>query len=150
MMSLDHYAYCSPQMIGYVKCFGDNKTMSFLADDKVWEKVRDLIGKKFDAEPVCGDKYIKTKIKSCYNDIRTNFHGEGNSTKVPKESCSYKCLSLISLDSVIEMGKNYYPQTLLEGRKYKLTKKKVEDLITYDFDLSSESDGESDCESGNE
>ena len=51
------------QMNGYVKCFDDNKTMSFLADDmssglgeshkeflkeytKVWEKIRDLIGKK--------------------------------------------------------------------------------------------------------
>ena len=42
--------------------------MPFAADDKellkVWEKIRDLIGKKFDAEPVYGDKYIKTKIKS--------------------------------------------------------------------------------------
>ena len=36
-----------PQMIGYVKCFDDNKTMSFVADDKellkeytrVWEKL---------------------------------------------------------------------------------------------------------------
>ena len=53
-----------PQMIGYVKCFDDSKTMSFLADDKeflkeyikVWEKIRDLIGKKFDAEPVYGHK----------------------------------------------------------------------------------------------
>ena len=40
-------------MIYYVKCFDDNKTMSFLADDKeflkeyikVWEKIRDVIGK---------------------------------------------------------------------------------------------------------
>ena len=38
-------------MIGRVKYFDDNKTMSFLADDqellkeytKVWEKIRDLI-----------------------------------------------------------------------------------------------------------
>ena len=67
------------QMIGYVKCFDDNKTMSFLADDtkefskeyiKVWEKIRDLIGKKLYSEPVYGDKYIKTKIKSYNNDIR--------------------------------------------------------------------------------
>ena len=66
-------------MIGYVKCFDDNKTMSFLADDikefskeyiKVWEKIRDLIGKKLYSEPVYGDKYIKTKIKSYNNDIR--------------------------------------------------------------------------------
>ena len=49
-------------MIGYVKCFDDNKTMSFLADEsrkeflkeyiKVWEKIRGLIGKKFNSEPV--------------------------------------------------------------------------------------------------
>ena len=141
-------------MNGYVKCFDDNKTISFLADDKeflkeyikVWGKIRDLTGKKLDAEPVYGDKYIKTKIKSCNIDIRTNFHGEDNSKKVPKESCPYKCLSLISLDSVIKMGKNYYPQTLLEECKYKLTNKKVEDLITNDIDSSSESDSESDSE----
>ena len=74
------------QMNGYVKCFDDNKTMPFLADDtssglgesrkeflkgyiKVWAKIRDLIGKKFDTEPVYSDKYIKTKIKSYNNDI---------------------------------------------------------------------------------
>ena len=94
-----------PQMIGYIEYF-DDKTMFFVADDKellkeytkVWGKIKDLVDKKFDAEPVYGDKYIKTKIKSYNNDIRTNFHGEGNSKKVPKETCSYKCFSLISLD----------------------------------------------------
>ena len=147
-----------PQMTGYVKYFDDNKTMYFLANDKeflkdytkVWEKIRGLIGKTFDSEPVYGDKYIKTNIKLYNNDIRTNFHGEGNSRKVPKEHCSYKCLSLISLDSVIKMGKKYYPQTLLEECKYKLTKKKIEDLITDDFDSSSESDSKSDSESDGE
>ena len=59
-------------------------------------------------------------------------------------------MSLISLDSVIKMGKEYYPQTLLEECKYKATKKKIEDLIVDDFDSSSESDGESDGESGSE
>ena len=46
--------------------------MSFLADDKellkeytkVWEKYRYLTGKKFHAEPVYCDKYMKAKIKS--------------------------------------------------------------------------------------
>ena len=114
-----------PQIIGYVKYFDDNKTMPFLADDekllkeytKVWKKIRNLIGKKFDAESVYGDKYIKTKVKSCNNDIRTNFHGERNSRKVSIESYSCKCLSLIALDSVIKMGKKYYPQTFLEECK---------------------------------
>ena len=52
------------------------------------------------------------------------------------------------------MSKKYFSQTLLEECKYKLTKKKIEDLITNDFDTSSksdgESDGESDGDSGNE
>ena len=52
------------------------------------------------------------------------------------------------------MSNKYFSQTLLEECKYKLTKKKIEDLITDDFDSSSEfdseSDGESDGESGNE
>ena len=43
------------------------------------------------------------------------------------------------------MGKKYYPQTLLVECKYKLTKKKIEDLITNDFDSSSESDSKSDA-----
>ena len=99
-------------MIGYVKSFDSNKTMSFVADDKellkkyieIWEKNRDLIGKIIDSEPVYGDKYIKTKIKSYNNNMNTNFQ----SKMVPKEGCSYKCLSLIALDSVIKMGKKYF------------------------------------------
>ena len=85
-------------MTGYRNCFDGNKKMSFLADNnkllkeytKVWEKIRDLIGKKNDSEPVYGDKYINTKVRPDNNDIRTNFHGEGNSRKVPKEKCPYK------------------------------------------------------------
>ena len=45
------------------------------------------------------------------------------------------------------MGKKYFPQTLLEECKYKLIKK-IKELITDDFYLSSES--ESDNESFND
>ena len=58
-----------------------------------------------DSEPVYGDndKYIKTKIKMCEDAVNTNFQGK----KVPKENASYKCLSLIMLDSVIRANKKY-------------------------------------------
>ena len=72
-------------MIGYVKCFDDNKTMSFKAiDNKLlkkytqkWKKVRTLLNIKFDSEPVYGDnyKYIKTKIKIYGDKVNTNFQG---------------------------------------------------------------------------
>ena len=56
------------------------------------------------------------------------------------------------LDSVIKVNKKYYPQTLLEECKYVIRKKKMENLINDDLDLSSsdESDNEYDNESDNE
>ena len=64
---------------------------------------------------------------------------------MPKENESYKCLSLIMLESVIKgQNKKYYPQTLLKECKYEIKKKKMENLINDDFDpsLSDESDYE--------
>ena len=145
------------QMIGYVKIFDSNKTMSFKVGDnkllnkysKIWERVSNLMNIEFDSEPVYGDndKYIKTKIKMYEDKVNTNFQGK----KVPKENTSYKCLSLIMLDSVITVNKIYYPQTLLEECKYVIKKNKMESLINDDLDLSSsdESENESDNESDN-
>ena len=50
--------------------------------------------------------------------VNTNFQGK----KVPKENASYKCLSLITLDSAIGANKKFYPQTLLEECKYVIRK----------------------------
>ena len=74
-------------------------------------KNSNLIKIEFDSEPVYGDndKYIKTKIKMYEDRVNTNFQ----SKKVRKENASNKCLSLITLDSVIRVNKKYYPQTLL-------------------------------------
>ena len=58
-------------MIGYVKNFDSNKTMSFKVRDnkllktynEIWEKISNLMNIEIDSEPVYGDndKYIKTK-----------------------------------------------------------------------------------------
>ena len=71
---------------------------------------------------------------------------------MPKENASYECLSLIMLDSVMKVGKKYYPQTLLEECKYEIKKNKMENLINDDLDINSsdKSDDESDNESDNE
>ena len=52
-----------PQMIGYVKHFDSNKTMSFKVSDnmllrkysKIWEKISNLMNIEFDSKPVYGD-----------------------------------------------------------------------------------------------
>ena len=75
-----------PQMIGYGKYFGSNKTMSFKVSDerllkkynKMWERVSNLMNTEFDSEPVYGDnnKYIKTKIMLCGDKVNTHFQGK--------------------------------------------------------------------------
>ena len=145
-------------MIGYVKHFDSNKTMSLKVNDnkllkkyiKILEKNRNLLNIEFDSEPVYGDgdKYMKTKIKIYGGRVNTNFQGK----KVPKENASYKCLSLIMLDSVIRVNQKYYPQPLFEECKYVIRKNKMENLIKNDLSLSSsdESDNENDNDSDNE
>ena len=52
-----------PKMIGYVKNFDSNKTMSFEIGDnkllkkynKIWEKISNLMNIEFDSEPVYGN-----------------------------------------------------------------------------------------------
>ena len=124
-----------PQMIGYVKNFDSNKTMSFKISDnkllkkynKIWERISNLMNIESDSEPVYVDNdiYIKTKIKMFEDRVNTNFQGK----KVPKENVSYNCLSLIMLDSVIRVNEKYYPQTLLEECKYVTRKNKMENLV---------------------
>ena len=59
------------------------------------------------------------------------------SLRIPKENTSYKCFSLIMLDSVIRVNKKYYPQTLLEECKHEIKKTKMEKFIDDDLESSS-------------
>ena len=147
-----------PQTIGYTKYFDSYKTMPLKVSykkqlkkcTKIWEQISSLIGTEFYSEPVYGDndKYIKKNIKSYGSKVNTNFRGK----KSPKENASYKCLSLILLDSAIRVNKKCYPQTLLEECKYEIKNNKMENLINDDFDSNSSdgSDNEYDNESDNE
>ena len=80
---------------------GDNKLLKKY--NKIWEKISSLMNIEFDSEPVHGadDKYINTKIKMYEDRVNTNFHDK----KVPKENASFRCLSLITLDSGIRVNK---------------------------------------------
>ena len=112
------------------------------------KKISDLINKKFDSDPVYNNKYINTKIRSYNNDIKSNFHDIDNkNNKLPEKSKPYRCMSLISVDSIVRINKKYYPQTLLQECLYKLINRKVENIITnINLDSSSESENKSDYE----
>ena len=107
-------------MFGYLKEFNDSMTMSLRVADsklfktycKIWKTIKGLLGIEFDSEPVYDDtdSYIKTKVKMYDNKVNTNFQEK----ETPKGDSSYKCLSLIMLESVVKVGKKYYPQVFLE------------------------------------
>ena len=151
-------------MIGYLKEFNDSMTMSFRIDDsklfkkycKIWKTIKGLLGIEFDSEAVYGDtdSYIKTKVKMYNNEANTNFQGK----EIPKRDASYKCLSLIMLDSIVKVGKKYHPQVLLEEYKYIKRKNKMFNYINDDLEMASsdeddglysESGSDSDSDSNN-
>ena len=68
---------------------------------------------------------------------------------MPKENASYKCLSLIMLNSVVKIEKKYYPQTLLEKCKYETKKIKMENLINDELKAGSSDDETDETESEN-
>ena len=146
-----------PKVIGYLNIFKDRaRKMSFFTDNNeflerytaICEKISDLVNKKFDSDPIYNNKYINIKIRSYNNDLKTNFRNIDNkNNKLPEKNKPYKCVSLISLDSIIKISKKYFPQTLLQECVYKLINNKVENIInSINLDSSSESDNELDYE----
>ena len=75
-----------PKMIGFVKCFDSNHTMSLKVNDKkllqnyikIWERVSNLMNTELESQPVYGDNnnYIKTKIKPYGDKVNTNCQGK--------------------------------------------------------------------------
>ena len=139
-------------MVGYVKCFDNNETISFKVTDnnllekytEIGRRVSNSMNIEFDSEPVYGDndKYIKTKIKMYEDKMNTDFQGK----ETPKENASYDCLSFMTLDSVVRVNKKYHPQTLLEECKYKIRKNKRDNLINDDLELDNDSEFGSESE----
>ena len=136
-----------PKVIAYVKWFDETKYMSFIYPfcgllkqyDKIWEKISNIMQKGFGSQPVYNEKYLKTKIRFYNNKINTNFHDND----IPKEYSHYVCLSVILIDSVFKMSKNYHPQAFLEECKYVLKKNKMGKFINKELEIfSDESDEE--------
>ena len=111
---------------------------------KIWKKIEELTDIEFNTKPTYGDdeKYKKTKIKTCENNITTNCYHKKGSKKVPKDKIPNKCLSIIILDSILYAYEKYHPQIFLEECKYAEENIKTKNYI--DKELKSESDSNSD------
>ena len=131
-----------PQMSGYIKYFGNSrKNMPFLIEDesvylkynKIWNKIKKLLNIKFHSQPTNDNKYIKSKVKTFHEAIKTHF----SDNKVPKEKSHYICIAAICIESVLKKEGKNHPQVYLEQCKYKIKRRKPVDFIDAEVDLSS-------------
>ena len=87
---------------------------------EIWYKIKSLIKKAFNSEPVYNNKNIKIKLKVCNNRVYSNFQHN----KISKNKEYFACSSVILSDSVfVNSDKEYYPQILLEECKYAIKNK---------------------------
>ena len=101
--------------------------------NEIWEKVRNNIKKECDSETAYSEKYLKPKTKSYNGKINTIF----SNNKMQKDSQSI-CLSVILIDSVFIIGKNFYHQVFLEECKDVVKGKNMLEYITDELDISSD------------
>ena len=138
-----------PPMSGWIKYFENGaKNMSFKIEDdevyikynSIWNKIKELLsGIKLYSNPIYDDSYIKTKVKTFSERIKTLFHGD----KIPEERIEYACIACISVDSVLKVHKKNYPQVYLKQWKYKVKKTEMKSFID-EFEVELDSDYESD------
>ena len=73
--------------------------------NEIYDNVSDSMKKGFHSEPICAEKYLKTKKNLTKGKINKNVHGD----KVPKAGSQCICLSVIFIDFVFRTSKNCYP-----------------------------------------
>ena len=84
--------------------------------EDIWDVIKNKLNIKFHSQPIYENKYLKAKVREFNGNIKTNFLGNN----VPEENTCYTCIACITLDSVLKMNKNNYPQVYLEEFKYKV------------------------------
>ena len=120
-------------MSGYIKYFENGgKNMSFVIKDdnvlvkynEIWNKIKNRLNIKLHSMPACDEKYIKAKVSECNGVVKTNFLG----SKVSNENVHYTCIPCITIDFVIKMEKNNFPQVYLEECKMQIQNKENKDV----------------------
>ena len=134
-------------MTGYIKYFENGgKNMSFVLKDddaldkynEIWDKIKNTLNIKFHSMPAYDEKYIKAKVREFNDVIKTNLLGD----KIQKEGMHCTCIACITIDSVMRMEKENYPQVHLEELKYRIKKTKMIKFV--EAELESEPESESD------
>ena len=100
--------------------------------------IKNKLGIKFHSKPIYEEKYLKAKIKEFDEVIKTNFLVNGT----PIENMHYTWIACVTIDSVMKIDKQNYPQVYLEECKYRVKKMQMSRFISTELDSDSDSDSE--------
>ena len=78
----------------------------FVKYNQIWNKIKKMLSIKFHSQPIYGEKYIKTKVKTLNEVVNTIFSDD----EVPKEDIHYICLTSICIDFVMKIDKKSIPK----------------------------------------
>ena len=116
-------------MKGYIKYFenGKRNISLIIKDDSVLVKYNEIWNKikKTLSMPVHDEKHIKVKVREFNGVTKTNFWGD----KISKECVHCTCIACITIDSVMRIEKQNYPQIYVQECKYKIKKIKMPEFI---------------------
>ena len=122
-------------MVEKIENFKIEDESVYLKYNENWNKIKELLGGlKLHSEPIYDHSYIKTKVKTFSEIIKTLYHGN----EIPKERTEYLFIACISIDSVLKVDKKYFSQVYLEQSKYKAKKREIKSFIDYELDLDSD------------
>ena len=79
---------------------------------KIWNEVQSQLFEKLATEPIKG-KYVRGKLKTWKESIKTNFHG-----RIVSYNTYCNATAVLKIDSVYKQGKNYHPQVYVEECKW--------------------------------
>ena len=108
---------------------------------QIWNVIKNKLGIKFQEEKY-EEKYLKAKVKEFDGVIKANFKSNG----IPKENMHYTCIACVTIDSVMKIDKNSYPQVYLKQCKYRVKKIQMFRFIRTELDSESDSKSNSDAE----
>ena len=80
----------------------------------------------------------KTKLKTYDDKVNTVF----TDNEIPKEKIHYSCIAAISVDFVLKLDGENYPQVYLEQCNYRLKKKNIVYFIDNELEESSDEESE--------
>ena len=93
--------------------------------EKILKKIENELGYTLTVESIKNDCYLNAKLRYFNDRILTKFHGGA----IPYDMIC-QTYSVLSINSVYNQGKNYYPQVYVEESKYRRVERLKDSLLS--------------------